>query len=73
MTDPNVTHDGRSADHETAVRVSNELLRELCAGELGPGEVSARATDLVAHPELIPDASDPSADKVQTSAPGHPD
>ena len=55
MTTPPSTDDGRSPDHETAVRVSNELLRELCAGELGPRDVSARATDLVAHPELIPD------------------
>ena len=42
-------------DHKAAVRVSNELLRQLCAGELRGREVPARAADRAPASEGGPD------------------
>ena len=65
------TTDGATRDeHETAVRVSNELLRQLCAGELGALDIAARAADLAAHPEVRPDASGAPAEPATTGQRG---
>ena len=59
MATPTTAHDGPAEEHEAAVRVGNELLRELCAGTLRAAEVPARALDLAAHPDSFPDDSGP--------------
>ena len=65
------TTDGATRDeHETAVRVSNELLRELSAGELGARDIAARAADLAAHREFCLDASGAPAEPATTGEPG---
>ena len=65
------TTDGVTRDeHETAVRVSNELLRELSAGELGARDIAARAADLAAHREFCPDASGGPAEPATTGEQG---